>query len=66
MQGPDDHQFGTVGAVALDAHGNIAAGTSTLVSTSFGGGAAGNINLQSVAFSAGNAAVTLSTCEVTQ
>ncbi len=26
---PDDHQFGTVGVVALDAHGNIAAGTST-------------------------------------
>jgi beta-aspartyl-peptidase (threonine type) len=26
---PDDHQFGTVGVVALDTHGNIAAGTST-------------------------------------
>ena len=26
---PDDHQFGTVGVVAMDAHGNIAAGTST-------------------------------------
>jgi beta-aspartyl-peptidase (threonine type) len=26
---PDDHQFGTVGVVALDASGNIAAGTST-------------------------------------
>lgn len=26
---PDDHQFGTVGVVALDAAGNIAAGTST-------------------------------------
>ncbi len=26
---PDDHQFGTVGVVALDAQGNIAAGTST-------------------------------------
>jgi beta-aspartyl-peptidase (threonine type) len=26
---PDDHQFGTVGVVALDSHGNIAAGTST-------------------------------------
>lgn len=26
---PDDHQFGTVGVVAYDAHGNIAAGTST-------------------------------------
>jgi beta-aspartyl-peptidase (threonine type) len=26
---PDDHQFGTVGVVALDQHGNIAAGTST-------------------------------------
>lgn len=25
----DDHQFGTVGVVALDAHGNLAAGTST-------------------------------------
>lgn len=25
----DNHQFGTVGAVALDTHGNIAAGTST-------------------------------------
>ena len=26
---PDDHRFGTVGVVALDAHGNVAAGTST-------------------------------------
>jgi beta-aspartyl-peptidase (threonine type) len=26
---PDDHQFGTVGVVALDENGNIAAGTST-------------------------------------
>lgn len=26
---PDDHKFGTVGAVALDRHGNLAAGTST-------------------------------------
>jgi beta-aspartyl-peptidase (threonine type) len=26
---PDDHQFGTVGVVALDSRGNIAAGTST-------------------------------------
>src|SRR5262245_40229970 len=26
---PDDHQFGTVGVVAYDTHGNIAAGTST-------------------------------------
>ncbi len=26
---PDDHQFGTVGVVALDTNGNIAAGTST-------------------------------------
>lgn len=26
---PDDHQFGTVGVVALDTQGNIAAGTST-------------------------------------
>ena len=26
---PDDHQFGTVGVVALDSAGNIAAGTST-------------------------------------
>lgn len=26
---PDDHQFGTVGVVALDTHGDIAAGTST-------------------------------------
>jgi L-asparaginase / beta-aspartyl-peptidase len=26
---PDDHQFGTVGVVALDSHGDIAAGTST-------------------------------------
>ena len=26
---PDDHQFGTVGVVAYDQHGNIAAGTST-------------------------------------
>lgn len=26
---PDDHQFGTVGVVALDQYGNIAAGTST-------------------------------------
>lgn len=26
---PDDHQFGTVGVVALDTHGAIAAGTST-------------------------------------
>jgi beta-aspartyl-peptidase (threonine type) len=26
---PDDHQFGTVGVVALDSHGNISAGTST-------------------------------------
>jgi beta-aspartyl-peptidase (threonine type) len=26
---PDDHQFGTVGVVAFDQHGNIAAGTST-------------------------------------
>jgi beta-aspartyl-peptidase (threonine type) len=26
---PDDHQFGTVGVVALDSHGYIAAGTST-------------------------------------
>lgn len=26
---PDDHQFGTVGVVALDSNGNIAAGTST-------------------------------------
>ncbi|HRP10134.1 MAG TPA: isoaspartyl peptidase/L-asparaginase [Terricaulis sp.] len=26
---PDDHQFGTVGVVAFDAQGNIAAGTST-------------------------------------
>jgi len=26
---PDDHQFGTVGVVAFDRHGNIAAGTST-------------------------------------
>lgn len=26
---PDDHQFGTVGVVALDSHRNIAAGTST-------------------------------------
>jgi beta-aspartyl-peptidase (threonine type) len=26
---PDDHQFGTVGVVAFDTHGNIAAGTST-------------------------------------
>lgn len=26
---PDDHQFGTVGVVALDVNGNIAAGTST-------------------------------------
>lgn len=26
---PDDHQFGTVGVVAMDIHGNIAAGTST-------------------------------------
>ncbi|MEZ5959086.1 MAG: isoaspartyl peptidase/L-asparaginase [Hyphomonadaceae bacterium] len=29
MTYPDDHQFGTVGVVALDAYGNIAAGTST-------------------------------------
>jgi len=27
--GPDDHQFGTVGVVAFDRNGNIAAGTST-------------------------------------
>ncbi|MGZ8407077.1 MAG: isoaspartyl peptidase/L-asparaginase family protein [Caulobacteraceae bacterium] len=27
--GPDDHRFGTVGVVALDSHGNVAAGTST-------------------------------------
>ncbi|MEZ5971568.1 MAG: isoaspartyl peptidase/L-asparaginase [Hyphomonadaceae bacterium] len=26
---PDDHRFGTVGVVAFDTHGNIAAGTST-------------------------------------
>jgi beta-aspartyl-peptidase (threonine type) len=26
---PDDHQFGTVGVVAFDSHGDIAAGTST-------------------------------------
>jgi beta-aspartyl-peptidase (threonine type) len=26
---PDDHEFGTVGVVAFDQHGNIAAGTST-------------------------------------
>ena len=26
---PDDHRFGTVGVVALDTHGNVAAGTST-------------------------------------
>lgn len=26
---PDDHKFGTVGVVAMDAHGDIAAGTST-------------------------------------
>lgn len=26
---PDDHRFGTVGVVAMDEHGNIAAGTST-------------------------------------
>lgn len=26
---PDDHQFGTVGVVAYDSHGNMAAGTST-------------------------------------
>jgi beta-aspartyl-peptidase (threonine type) len=26
---PDDHQFGTVGVVAMDSHGDIAAGTST-------------------------------------
>src|SRR5690606_30789244 len=26
---PDDYKFGTVGAVALDRHGNLAAGTST-------------------------------------
>ena len=26
---PGDHKYGTVGAVALDAHGNLAAGTST-------------------------------------
>ncbi|MEQ1818780.1 MAG: isoaspartyl peptidase/L-asparaginase [Terricaulis sp.] len=31
---PDDHQFGTVGVVALDTHGNIAAGTSTGGTTS--------------------------------
>ncbi|WP_395646431.1 isoaspartyl peptidase/L-asparaginase family protein [Terricaulis sp.] len=29
MDGIDDHQFGTVGVVAYDTHGNIAAGTST-------------------------------------
>jgi beta-aspartyl-peptidase (threonine type) len=29
LEEPDDHQFGTVGVVALDASGNIAAGTST-------------------------------------
>lgn len=28
-QWPDDEKFGTVGAVALDVHGNLAAGTST-------------------------------------
>ena len=27
--GPDEKKFGTVGAVALDMHGNLAAGTST-------------------------------------
>lgn len=27
--GPDDHRFGTIGVVAYDSHGNIAAGTST-------------------------------------
>lgn len=29
LQGADDHQFGTVGVVAYDSRGNIAAGTST-------------------------------------
>jgi len=29
MEAPDAHKFGTVGVVALDLHGNIAAGTST-------------------------------------
>jgi beta-aspartyl-peptidase (threonine type) len=29
LDGVDDHQFGTVGVVAYDQHGNIAAGTST-------------------------------------
>lgn len=29
MEPPDAHKFGTVGVVALDKHGNIAAGTST-------------------------------------
>lgn len=29
LEAPDDHRFGTVGVVALDSHGDIAAGTST-------------------------------------
>jgi beta-aspartyl-peptidase (threonine type) len=29
IESPDAHKFGTVGVVALDKHGNIAAGTST-------------------------------------
>ena len=29
FESPDNHKFGTVGVVALDRHGNIAAGTST-------------------------------------
>jgi len=29
MESPDAHKFGTVGVVALDLHGNVAAGTST-------------------------------------
>jgi beta-aspartyl-peptidase (threonine type) len=29
MGTPDDHKFGTVGVVALDSHGHVAAGTST-------------------------------------
>ncbi|PIU16580.1 hypothetical protein COT20_00185, partial [bacterium (Candidatus Gribaldobacteria) CG08_land_8_20_14_0_20_39_15] len=50
----------TITAILEDAGTNIAAGTATLVSASYGGGAIGNINSTSGTFADGSAAATLS------
>lgn len=50
----------TISAILEDAGTPIAAGDAVLVSTSFGGGASGNISETSATFSAGSAATTLS------